>query len=127
MIVSGCLAIGLVVADISNLPSKLLRNFRGSRKKPAQTSEIVAALESDFDYLKFEEGCVMQYVHAYKERYRDSVFLPLDNEIKEVLILSTDFIQNQGDELRVVRFVALYSPYDTPCYNPHRMVNRNIS
>ena len=33
---------------------------------------------------------------------------------------STDFFINDADESRPVRFVALYDPYVSPCYNPFR-------
>lgn len=128
MAIAACGVLSAIVVGNSNLPSKVrnrLRRFLRTLRKPAADDEIIAALKSKFDFMKFEEDSVEKFVRAYKTSYSASVILPLDEGISKLLLLSTDFIQNRGDESRILRFVALYSPYDTPCYNPYRWVNRD--
>lgn len=87
---------------------------------------IVRKLIAHFDYLDIDPDGVSRFVDTF-ERYRYPIrrnplklLGPLPDEIYMNYLSSTDFFINDADESRPVRFVALYDPYVSPCYNPFR-------
>ena len=88
---------------------------------------IVRKLTAHFDYLDIDLAEVRRFVDTFEQyRYpirRNPLKLllgPLPDEIYMNYLSSTDFFINDADESRPVRFVALYDPYVSPCYNPFR-------
>ncbi|HET6418362.1 MAG TPA: hypothetical protein VFG22_18845 [Polyangiales bacterium] len=90
---------------------------------------IVRKLIDHFDYLDIDPAGVSRFVDTF-ERHQYPIrrnplkllFRPLPDEIYMNYLSSTDFFINGADESRPVRFVALYDPYVSPCYNPFRRV-----
>lgn len=90
---------------------------------------IVRKLSAHFDYLNIEPAGVRRFVDTF-EQYRYPIrrnplkllFGSLPDEIYMNYLSSTDFFMNGADESRPVRFVALYDPYVSPCFNPFRRV-----
>lgn len=88
---------------------------------------IVRKLNAHFDYLDIDPAGVRRFVDTF-EQYRYPIrrnplkllFGPLPDEIHMNYLSSTDFFINDADESRPVRFVALYDPYVSPCFNPFR-------
>lgn len=73
-----------------------------------------------FDYLTLDRTGVERYVREY-QRVFGKVHprsIARNQEFYTKYLMSTDFFQHGGDESRPVRFVALYHPYTTPCWNP---------
>ena len=88
---------------------------------------IVRKLTAHFDYLDIDPAEVRRFVDTFEQyRYpirRNPLKLllgPLPDEIYMNYLSSTDFFIHDADESRPVRFVALYDPYVSPCYNPFR-------
>ena len=88
---------------------------------------IARKLTAHFDYLDLDPAGVRRFVDTF-EQYRYPIrrnplkllLAPLPDEIYMNYLSSTDFFINDADESRPVRFVALYDPYVSPCYNPFR-------
>ena len=88
---------------------------------------IVRKLTAHFDYLDIDPAGARRFVEVF-EKYRYPIrrnplkllFGPLPDEIYTNYLSSTDFFINDADQSRRVRFVALYDPYVSPCYNPFR-------
>jgi len=102
----------------------LIAFWRPERKSepgatPATSADrLIALLENNFDYLRFEDGTLAAFARAYEKQYgpyRDST--PAE-AVYGKFLLSTDFAQNGFDESRPLRFLALYDPYASPCFNP---------
>ena len=88
---------------------------------------IVRKLTAHFDYLDIDPAGVTRFVDTFEQYHypirRNPLKLllaPLPDEIYMNYLSSTDFFINDADESSPVRFVALYDPYISPCYNPFR-------
>ena len=88
---------------------------------------IVRKLTAHFDYLDLDPAGVGRFVDTFEQnKYLirrnplKLLFGPLPDEICMNYLSSTDFFANGADESRPVRFIALYDPYVSPCYNPFR-------
>lgn len=73
-----------------------------------------------FDYLTLDRAGVERYVREYERVFGRAELrhVARNQELYTKYLMSTDFFLNGADERRVVRFVALYHPYTTPCWNP---------
>jgi hypothetical protein len=91
---------------------------------PCVFTDAVASIASDlrahFDYLRFESDVLARYARLCVESYGapDLTMPGTRRRMHAQFLLSTDFFQNGAAEGRTLRFVALYDPYVTPCYNP---------
>jgi hypothetical protein len=88
---------------------------------------IARKLTAHFDYLDLDPAGVRRFVDTFEQnKYLirrnplKLLFGPLPDEIYMNYLSSTDFFANGADESRPVRFIALYDPYVSPCYNPFR-------
>ena len=88
--------------------------------QPAVRSPIIDDLASHFSYLKIEPGVLAAFATAYETHYGSpNLNIPqIAAGMHTRFLLSTDFFQNGANETKPVKFVALYDPYVTPCYNP---------
>lgn len=88
-------------------------------------SWIERDLRREFDYLRFADGVVEGFAVTYQATVPE--FDPTEpeqrREMRQSFLLSTDFFQNGADERRLVRYVAFYDPYQTPCYNPFARID----
>ena len=77
-------------------------------------------LLDEFHYLSIGDEVLAPFALAYLQHHPD--FDPENakhlHDLRSTFLMSTDFFQNAADESRPLRFVALYDPYVTPCYNP---------
>jgi len=98
--------------------------FRGVRNYASAYRYLYLApterIIQHFDYLKLDEAGVRRFVSDYEKAYGKLGVKATENNraIFGRYLLSSDFWQHGGDETRVVRYVALYDPYITPCWNP---------
>ena len=88
----------------------------------ADRDRIADALAETFPYLRSAAGTVASFAAAYRAAYNAPNLLDTASRthLEHCFLMSTDFFQHGGDERRELRFVALYDPYVTPCYNPFR-------
>lgn len=86
------------------------------------SAALLAELMRHFDYLQFADEAPERYARLYVARYGvpDLGRERTRAQIHLQFLSSTDFFQHGADQKRAVRFVALYDPYVTPCYNPFR-------
>lgn len=79
---------------------------------------LEARISLHYHYLQLDPAGVQQFVRDY-EKHRGQIgrFWHDDNIFLRYL-LSTDFFPNGADESRPVRYVMLYDPYVSPCWNP---------
>jgi len=77
-------------------------------------------LAEHFSYLVLDEGTAEGFVRAYESNGGSPELQDprVRSDLHRQFLMSTDFFQNGADETRPLRFVALYDPYVTPCYNP---------
>lgn len=105
------------------------------RLKWLQPSDIESRLRAHFDYLKLEipSETMRQFASDYTRHYgrteRGGLYRYLGrkpashyearwDELATTFLLSTDFFLHGADESQPVRYVALYHPYASPCWNP---------
>jgi hypothetical protein len=83
-------------------------------------SAMAQHLAEHFSYLTLDEGTAETFVRAYESNGGSPEFQDprVRSDLHMQFLMSTDFFQNGADETRALRFVALYDPYITPCYNP---------
>jgi hypothetical protein len=89
-------------------------------KLPPPPQSIEAHLAEHFSYLNVDKELLAHFARAYESQYgqinpRGPIAAAL---LHTRFLLSTDFFQNGSDEKKPLKFVALYDPYVTPCYNP---------
>jgi hypothetical protein len=58
-----------------------------------------------------------EFVRAFKASPVYANLASMD-EIKKLFLLSTNFVQSRGNPAAPLKFTTLYSPYESPCYNP---------
>lgn len=99
-----------------------------------QPGAIADFIESTFDYLKLEvsAGEYEQFLNDYEvyyDRVIRQVWRDLRGDAPEVheermehlantFLLSTDFFQNGMDRSRSIKYVTLFHPHASPCWNP---------
>ena len=76
-------------------------------------------IHSHFSYLKIKSGDALRFVRAYEDAYGELPYHRRSvSDVYKKFLLSTDFFSNGSDESKPVRFVMLYDPYLSLCYNP---------
>lgn len=98
--------VGLVVVAAGSLPK-------------ITSSQIARHLRSAYWYLQVDDADLQQFAREYHEIYGAPTLGHLQH-VEDIFLRSTDFFPNGADESRPVRFVALYEPYASPCFNPLR-------
>lgn len=99
--------------------------------------ELAALLRERFDYLRFDltDEHWREFGDLYIEHYgviaHRTMYLVRDQNtdrydarvehLESTFLLSTDFFLNNADESKPVRYVRLYHPYVSPCWNPLAM------
>lgn len=111
------------------LPERYRRSLRRRYLQTfgPSTKTLANALEQSFDHLRFAPGAAERFLQAYRAVEKYPLSLPLPDDLRRQFLLSTNFVQQRGDVSREMDFVALYSPYHSPCYNPYTFVQRAAS
>ena len=82
--------------------------------------EPAERIRRHFDYLTIDEDGLRRFVVDYERRY--GKVTPRATAANRVMytkfLMSTDFFRNGADEGKLVRYVAFYDPYVSPCYVP---------
>jgi hypothetical protein len=97
-------------------------------------SAAISLIKDQLHFLRLDEEGLRKFATAFSESkkndaYRFAIrgysFLGIDssqsgkvNQLVTSYLLSSDFFRNGMDESRVVKFVALYNPYTSPCAHP---------
>ncbi len=117
----GIVAIGALAGGLLMAPRKLRRRtsawIRG-RGSDSDDHQVAQELRAAFGHLDLEPLAAEKFIADYRLFYRQAFELPLDDAIKRIFLLSTDFVQQDVDESKRIHYVAIYSPYDKPCNNP---------
>src|SRR5262249_62178866 len=86
---------------------------------PSRHDEDARRILSALSYLKLSRVDVVKFLEEHERALgparTDPQALP---ELCGKLLLSTDFFMNGADETRPIRYVSLYDPYQSPCFNP---------
>lgn len=81
------------------------------------STEIANHLRDAFPYLRIPARDLEEFSQAYLGAYgRPSA--GQWGHIEQTFLLSTDFFPNGADEARPVRFLRIYHPYVSLCFNP---------
>jgi len=76
-------------------------------------------IRTHFSYLNIKSGDALRFVRAYEKAYGQLPYYRRSvSDVYKKFLLSTDFFSNEADESLPVRYVMLYDPYLSPCYNP---------
>lgn len=76
-------------------------------------------IERHFHYLDIAPGAARQFVREYEKAYgRLPWYRRSVSDVYKKFLMSTDFFSNGADQKQRVRYVMLYDPYFSPCYNP---------
>lgn len=76
------------------------------------------AIISQFPYLDIDPAGLDRFVQDYARVFGAKTWTTALDQLFEVFLMSSDFFPNGADETRTVRYVALYAPGETICYNP---------
>jgi hypothetical protein len=68
--------------------------------------------------LKVDVAEIEKFKHAFEANSRPHKAGRGDKSLAKQFLLSTDFFVNGEDESKPLRFVFVYDPRFTPCYNP---------
>ncbi len=81
---------------------------------------IAEDLREHFSYLILEDELLEAYLVDLERRFdgRDPRRILGAHKVHTLLLMSTDFFLTGADETRPLRYVALYGPYISPCFNP---------
>lgn len=97
---------------------------RGMRAYAAEYIHAYLPLEErirkTFDHLTIDDAGLRQFVIDFERNYgKPSLSSPrAQSNVSSQFLLSTDFFLNGADESKIVRYMALYDPYVSPCWNP---------
>lgn len=75
-----------------------------------------AILVACFPHLDIAQEAGLRFVEDHLQYSGESLDFRLKAETLKRFLLSTDFVQQSGRG--EIRYVAYYSPWRTPCYNP---------
>lgn len=117
----GIVAIGALASGLLMMPRRLRRRTLArlvGHKPDADDYQVARELRATFRHLDLEPQAAERFIADYRLYYRQPLELPLEDSIKRIFLLSTDFVQQDADESKRIRYVAMYSPYDKPCNNP---------
>jgi hypothetical protein len=114
----GAAAGGVALAGASMLARREWLRRRAPRglQSPPEDA-ILQALREEFSDLAWEPGVDAEFVGAFKASPVYANLASMD-EIKKLFLLSTNFVQSRGNPAAPLKFTTLYSPYESPCYNP---------
>jgi hypothetical protein len=108
---SGALAVWYASAD--SLPRRVAGTLRSVVQDPSRR------LAQYYAYLNLDPAGLEAFVRDYERNYQRSLrFRPWREDVPLRYLLSTDHFRNRSDRPDVVRYVAFYDPYVTPCNNP---------
>lgn len=80
-------------------------------------SLLATAVRAHFPYLEIPDEVVDAFVRDFEAAY--GAWRPRAGSAPFTRFLaSSDFFQNGADESRPLRYVRLFDPYASPCYNP---------
>ena len=72
-----------------------------------------------FSYLNIAPQDALRFVRDYEKAYGELPFYRRSaGDVYKKFLMSTDFFPNGADESRPLRYIMLYDPYISPCYNP---------
>lgn len=113
------LAISALVASIVTGVLRSLSVLQDASARGPETG-LARALRENFAYLEIPDGVIDRFVRDYEaERGAGAARQATGSEeVYGLFLLSTDFFQEGADVGRPLRYVAYYSPYRSPCYNP---------
>lgn len=75
-------------------------------------------IRSHFDYLQIDQGGLTEYATWHRKLFGSGFDARRDPMFYDRFLLSTDFFRNGADESQLVRYLAFYDPYLSPCWNP---------
>ena len=75
-------------------------------------------LHRTFGYLRPDPAGVDRFVALYLEHHNGSPTRGSLPHVEQTFLLSTDFFQSGQPATGPIRFVTLYHPYVSPCYDP---------
>jgi hypothetical protein len=81
-----------------------------------------AIIRACFPHLMIADGVADRFVIEFMEQTGQGTGFPLKRETLKRFLLSTDFVQKEGEGL--IQYVALYSPWRAACVNPFMLVQR---
>ncbi|OFV96102.1 MAG: hypothetical protein A3F68_04585 [Acidobacteria bacterium RIFCSPLOWO2_12_FULL_54_10] len=84
-------------------------------------------LESQFPDLKFLPGTGAKFAEIHMEETKGNTAFAVDEACLKRFLLSTDFVQREGNPEEVFKFVIYYDPWRSPCYNPFMIRNRSAA
>jgi len=110
-------------------PRRVYRAFR--RRWQAwfapEEDEIVSALTAALPHLRFPPVVAQEFVRVWRAARQPTLLLPLPESVVVRFLLSTDFVQHQGNPGRELVFTIFYDPYQAPCYNPFLLAQAEAS
>ena len=107
------------IAGVSRLISGIvaLALAPGCDSTESSDSPLAAALREHFEYLRIDDDVIAAFVSDFEAAYGPWQPQPEGGPFTRFLA-STDFFQHGADEGRPLRYVRLFDPYASPCYNP---------
>jgi hypothetical protein len=91
------------------------------------TSRLAAKFRRALPDLQVSEAVVLQFSEDYEKAFGKPIRCPVPEDILKRFLLSTDFVQSGCALGRRVEYVAFYSPFHTPCYNPFMLLRSKNS
>lgn len=99
------------------------RVYRFLLKQLQPTAEEKAhSLIKSLPEYSISHSVALEFIQIHVETSSSNHFFEIDEETKVRFLLSTDYVQNGCKNAKPLAWVAYYSPWVTPCYNPFNYV-----
>jgi hypothetical protein len=81
-------------------------------------ADLASAITKHYHYLTLDADGVDRFAQLYTKNFGAKTWKTSLEDAFERFLLSTDFFQNGADESKHVRFIMMYDPHRTVCFNP---------
>ena len=81
---------------------------------------LSGAIRANYAYLDIPDTVIDRFVRDFESAHGKGAAtgMPITPPVLGQFLMSTDFFPNGADEQRTLNYIAFYSAYVSPCYNP---------
>ncbi|NJN63704.1 MAG: hypothetical protein HC882_01700 [Acidobacteria bacterium] len=91
----------------------------GAERLPiSPVARIAARVRELLPQATIDESELRAFAEVYVAREADTTKPPIGHDLVTTFLMSTDYFTEPGGDRRSLRFLVLFDPYASPCYNP---------
>jgi len=120
VLLGGTIAVGLagmMIFDSGSLRAAIRAFIRYYRPQPS-VEEKALELLATLPHVQIDRDAAIRFIEVYIEEFDTDTKFSITDNVRVRFLLSTDYVQGENRWNREAKWVAFYSPWRSPCYNP---------